>query len=165
SCGRSCGCGRSSTPTANGCGHERRLEGAQQGAEAPALPAPGAGVSELAFLSPGEAQVEAGFAPRAVSPLARALDGARGIRDLSLLGKLEVRGPSVGWLDSDLDVLRITPARALIVCAPEECAELRRSLPGLVVDLTGALAVIALESADLMRRLTDLDLSALSSAV
>jgi hypothetical protein len=121
-------------------------------------------LSELAFLSPGEASAEAGFAPRAASPLARALEGARGIRDLSLLGKLEVRGAAVGWLDSDLDVLRITPARALIVCSPEQCVELRRSLPGLVVDLTGALAGIALESADLMRRLTDLDLSSLPAA-
>ena len=118
-------------------------------------------MNELIFVSPGEARAERGFAPLATSPLARALQGARGIEDLSLLGKLEVRGAAVGWLDSDLDVLRITPARALVVCSPEECAELRRSLPGLVIDLTGALAGIALESADLMRRLTDLDLTAL----
>jgi hypothetical protein len=121
-------------------------------------------MSELAFLSPGEARAEGGFAPRVASPLARALEGARGIRDLSLAGKLEVRGPGVEWLDADLDVLRITPSRALIVCAPEECVELRRSLPGLVIDVTGALAGIALESADLMRRLTDLDLAALPAA-
>ena len=121
-------------------------------------------MSGLDFLSPGEARAERGFAPTLASPLARALEGARGIRDLSLVGKLEVRGSAVEWLDSDLDVLRITPARALIVCSPEECAELRRSLPGLVVDLTGALAGIALESVDLMRRLTDLDLSALPAA-
>jgi hypothetical protein len=121
-------------------------------------------LSELIFLSPGEARGERGFAPRATSPLARALQGARGIRDLSQLGKLEVRGAAVEWLDSDLDVLRITPARALIICAPERCVELRRTLPGLVVDLTGALAGIALESADLMRRLTDLDLSVLPAA-
>jgi hypothetical protein len=121
-------------------------------------------MSELAFLSPGEARAEGGFAPRVASPLARALEGARGIRDLSLAGKLEVRGPSVEWLDADLDVVRITPSRALIVCAPEECVELRRSLPGLVIDVTGALAGIALESADLMRRLTDLDLAALPAA-
>jgi hypothetical protein len=121
-------------------------------------------MSELSFLSPGEARTEGGFAPTVASPLARALQGARGIRDLSLAGKLEVRGAGVEWLDSDLDVLRITPSRALIVCAPEECVELRRSLPGLVVDVTGALAGIALESADLMRRLTDLDLSTLPAA-
>jgi len=121
-------------------------------------------MSELDFLSPGEARTERGFAPTVASPLARALEGARGIRDLSLVGKVEVRGSAVEWLDSDLDVLRITPSRALVVCAPEDCVELRRSLPGLVVDLTGALAGIELESADLMRRLTDLDLSALPAA-
>jgi hypothetical protein len=121
-------------------------------------------MSELSFLSPGEARAESGFAPTVASPLARALQGARGIRDLSLAGKLEVRGADVEWLDSDLDVLRITPSRAVIVCAPEECVELRRSLPGLVVDVTGALAGIALESARLMRRLTDLDLSSLPAA-
>jgi hypothetical protein len=121
-------------------------------------------MSELAFLSPGEARAVDGFAPRAASPLARALEGARGIRDLSLVGKLEVRGAGVEWLDANLDVLRITPSRALIVCAPEECVELRRSLPGLVIDLTGALAGIAIEGADLMRRLTDLDLAALPAA-
>lgn len=121
-------------------------------------------MSELTFLSPGEARAEGGFAPVPASPLARALEGARGIRDLSHVGKLEVRGSAVEWLDSDLDVLRITPARALVICAPERCAELRRSLPGLVVDLTGALAGIALERADLMRRLTDLDLSTLPAA-
>jgi hypothetical protein len=75
-----------------------------------------------------------------------------------------VRGAAVEWLDADLDVLRITPSRALIVCSPEECAELRRSLPGLVIDVSGALAGIALGSAELMRRLTDLDLSALPAA-
>jgi len=121
-------------------------------------------MSELAFLSPGEARAVDGFEPRAASPLARVLEGARGIRDLSLVGKLEVRGAGVEWLDANLDVLRITPSRALIVCAPEECVELRRSLPGLVIDLSGALAGIALESAHLMRRLTDLDLAALPAA-
>jgi hypothetical protein len=121
-------------------------------------------MSELAFLSPGEARAADGFAPAISSPLARALEGARGIRDLSLAGKLEVRGPDVEWLAADLDVIRITPARALVVCAPEECVELRRSLPGLVVDVTGALAGIVLEGAGLMRRLTDLDLSALPAA-
>ena len=66
--------------------------------------------------------------------------GATGIRDLSLLGKLEVRGPAVGDLGRDVDVLQLTPSRALVVCEPERCAELRASLPGFVVDLSGALA-------------------------
>ena len=57
-----------------------------------------AAVVSLAFLSPSAARAEAGFEPRAASPLARALAGAEGIDDLSLLGKLEVRGPAVGAL-------------------------------------------------------------------
>jgi hypothetical protein len=121
-------------------------------------------MSELAFLSPGEARAENGFAPRIASPLARALDGAQGLRDLSLLGKLEVRGAAVHELDADVEVIAITPARTLVVCPPERCDELRARLPGLVVDLTGAFAGIAVESAQLMRRLTDLDLAELPAA-
>lgn len=121
-------------------------------------------MSELDFVSPVEARAENGFAPRAASPLARALDGADEIRDLSSLGKLEVRGVGVGELDSDVETLAISPERTLVLCAPERCAELRASLPGLVVDVTGGLAGIAVESAELMRRLTDLDLAALPAA-
>jgi hypothetical protein len=113
-------------------------------------------VSDLAFLSPGDAP--------AASPLARALAGAHGVRDLSSLGKLEVRRVDVAALEVDAEVIRITPTRALVVCPPERRAELRSRLPGLVVDVSGALAGIELESAELMRRLTDLDLDGLPSA-
>jgi hypothetical protein len=99
-------------------------------------------VSDLAFISPG--------AGPTASPLARALDGAQGLRDLSLLGKLEV--------------ITITPHRALVVCEPADAAALRDRLPGLVIDVTSALAGIELESPELMRRLTDLDLDALPAA-
>jgi hypothetical protein len=121
-------------------------------------------MSGLAFLSPDAARSGDGFEPRAVSPLARALEGATGLRDLSLLGKLEVRGAAVGELGEGVDVLQITPSRALVVCEPKRCAKLRSSLPGFVVDLTGALAGLAVESPVLMRRLTDLDLGALPAA-
>jgi hypothetical protein len=122
-------------------------------------------MSELDFVSPAEARAEDGFAPQAASPLARALDGAAEIRDLSSLGKLEVRGGGgVGELGADVETLAISPDRTLVLCPPERCAELRTSLPGLVVDVTGALAGIAVESAELMRRLTDLDLAALPAA-
>jgi len=117
-------------------------------------------VSNLAFLSPDEARPEGGFAPLARSPLERALAGAEGIRDLSLLGKLELRG-STGGLDVEGDVITIEPHRALVVCATERCTELRRTLPGVVIDLTGALAGIEIEGDVLMRRLTDLDLARL----
>jgi hypothetical protein len=106
-------------------------------------------VSAFAFLSLGEAP--------AASPLARALVGTTGIRDLSLVRKLEVRGPAVGDLGPGVDVLRLTPARALVVgevAAP----------PGFVIDVTAALAGIAVEGPQLMRRLTDLDLGSLPAS-
>ena len=113
-------------------------------------------MSNLDFISPGAAP--------AASPLARALAGAEGIRDLSMLGKLEVRRADVGGLDVDAEVLRITPTRGLVICPPERRAELRGSLPGFVVDVSAALAGVEIEGAELMRRLTDLDLDRLPSA-
>jgi len=107
-------------------------------------------VSSPAFLSPGAAEV--------ASPLARALDGATGIRDLSLTRKLEVRGPAVGDLGPEVDVLQLTPRRALVVGEPA-------TRPGgFVVDVTAALAGIAVQGEALMHRLTDLDLSRLPAA-
>ena len=92
---RASGCGRSSTPKASGCARE------------------------LARLPLSDAaRAGDGFEPRESSPLARALDGATGIRDLSLLGKLEVRGPAVGELGADVEVLPITPTRTLVVGRP-----------------------------------------------
>ncbi len=120
-------------------------------------------MSGLAFLSPGAARAENGFEPRTASPLARALEGSRGLRDLSLLGKVEVRGSFL--LDGpDFEVIRITPQRALVLCEPARCAELLETYPGLAVDMTCALAGIELEGDTLMRRLTDLDLSRLPAA-
>jgi hypothetical protein len=115
-------------------------------------------VTELAFLSPDRAVASAGFEPRLASPLARALAGDTRVRDLSLVGKLEVRG-DVDALDIDAEVVLITPRRALVVCEYERCAELRARLGG--IDLTGALAGLELEVERAMRRLTDLDLDAL----
>jgi hypothetical protein len=109
-------------------------------------------VIELPFISPGAAP--------AVSPLAR----EHGIRDLSLLGKLEVRGTDVDALEVDAEVIRIAPRRALVVCESERRDELARALPGLVVDMTAAYAGIEVAGEQLMRRLTDLDLTALPAA-
>jgi hypothetical protein len=117
-------------------------------------------VSELAFLSIDAARAEGGFEPRATSPLARALAGAAAVRDLSGLGKIEVRG-DVDAIDVDAEVVRLGPRRALVLCQPERCAELRARLPELAVDVTGALAGLELEGEQAMRRLTDLDLGAL----
>jgi hypothetical protein len=113
-------------------------------------------MSDLAFVSPAEARPENGFLPRAASPLARALAVADGIRDLSLLQKLEVRGP-IAAIDVEADLIPITADRALVVRG----AALRERLPGTVVDVTAALAGIEVEGETLMRRLTDLALDCL----
>ena len=118
-------------------------------------------MSDLAFLSPDAAQAN-GFAPRPVSPLARALAGSEFV-DLSLRGKLEVRGP-VEDIDVDADVIPITPKRALVVCDPGRTGTLRARLPGTVVDVTAALAGIEVEGEPLMRRITDLALDRLPAA-
>jgi hypothetical protein len=116
-------------------------------------------MSDLAFVSPTEARPENGFVPRAASPLARALAGADGIRDLSLLRKLDVRGP-VATIDVEADVIPITPDRALVVCTKDGGA-LPEELAGTVVDVTAALAGIEVEGETLLRRLTDLRLDRL----
>ena len=106
-------------------------------------------MNEVAFLS-----TQAGE-PRLSSPLARALAGSDRIRDLSLLGKLEVRGD----VDATVgDVMRITPDRALVICDLDDAPALRAQLPGTVVDVTSALAGIEVEEEQLLRRLTDLAL-------
>src|SRR5262249_45417357 len=121
------------------------------------------GMSELAFVSPGEARPDGGFTPHPASPLARALDRADGLGDLSLLGKVEVRG-ELDDLPPDVEVIRITPRRALVLCPLERCAELLESLSGLTVDMTAALAGIELQGDRLFCRLTDLDADALPAA-
>jgi len=120
-------------------------------------------VSELAFLSVDRARSGDGFEPRFASPLARALAGTTRIRDLSRLGKIEVRG-DVDAIDVDAEVVRLGPRRALVLCEYERCADIRARLTGLVVDVTGALAGLELEGERVMRRLTDLDLDALPAA-
>jgi hypothetical protein len=120
-------------------------------------------VTGLDFISPDRARSEDIFEPRFASPLARVLAGTTAVRDLSRLGKIEVRG-DVEAIDVDAEVIRITPRRALVLCPYERCAELRAQLPGSVIDMTGALAGLELEGERAMRRLTDLDLDALPAA-
>jgi len=111
----------------------------------------------IAFLSPDRAERGENFEPQLASPLRRALGGDRRVRDLSGLGKIEVRG-DVDAIDTDAHVVRIASGRALVLCAYERCAELRGALPGTVIDMTGALAGLELADERAMRRLTDLDL-------
>ncbi len=120
-------------------------------------------MSELAFLSVDRGRTGNGFEPRFASPLARALAGTERIRDLSRIGKNEVRG-DVDAIDVDAEVVRLGPRRALVLCEYERCADIRARLPGLVVDVTGALAGLEVEGEPAMRRLTDLDLDALPAA-
>ena len=123
-------------------------------------------MTELGFLSPDRARGDVLF----TSPLRRALEGATAVRDLSELGKIEVRGDvaSNSLLLEDLGpgthVVRITPERALVLCPYEQCAELRAELRRrfrTIIDVTGALAGLELDGERAMRRLTDLNLDAL----
>lgn len=102
-------------------------------------------MSALEFLSPDLA------APEAVwrSPLERFLGD--GIEDLSRLAKFEVRG-ELGPVNGE--VVRLTPHRALVLCAREDAP------PG-AIDLSAALAGVRITDPRAMRRLTDLDLDKL----
>jgi sarcosine oxidase gamma subunit len=106
-------------------------------------------VTRLAFLSPHES----GLTP--VSPLDRV--EPRAFRDVSSLGKLEVRG------GVPADAIAIGPGRALVLVD----GDVRATRDALldqgyrVYDATAALAGLEVEGERLMRRLTDLDLDAL----
>jgi sarcosine oxidase gamma subunit len=123
-------------------------------------------MSTLEFLSARPAPTPA-FEPRLRSPLERAVSS--GFRDLSLtLAKFEVRGDLDRIAGEDL--IRITPARGLVVAPIEqgEAVEARlRQRVATVIDVTGALAALRIERPDaatLMRCLTDLDLERLPAA-
>ncbi|MGI9110677.1 MAG: hypothetical protein ACR2GT_00440 [Gaiellaceae bacterium] len=129
-------------------------------------------MTELAFLSPGLVRRGDDFEPALASPLRRALAGVDpglGLRDLSLTGKLVVRGDLDGVQSSLVrgeQLVRLAPARGLVF-APEVTADLRsrlRSRSRTVVDVSGGLAGLGLEGETLMRRLTDADLASLPAA-
>jgi len=103
------------------------------------------------------------------SPLRRALDGVDPavVRDLSLDGKVEVRG------DLDLveplageQLVRLSARRGLLLTSedPAEAVGRLRGQGVLAYDATGALAGMAIEGERLMRRLTDLNLERLPAA-
>lgn len=124
---------------------------------------------ELDFLSPDAAIAHDGSLPAMASPLRRALaHGGAHLADLSGLGKAEVRGElSDADVPPGAEALRIASRRHLVISAYEDGARVRAHLasPGrLVVDQTGALAGLAVRGERLMRRLTDLDLTALPAA-
>ena len=114
----------------------------------------------LAFLSPDQASPEAVWR----SPLERALAHAPAeITDVSLTGKLDVRGDVASLKTRALEIVRITPERALVLCDFTRTAEVRGKLEERfhVVDLSGTLAGLQVRGETVMRRLTDLDLTAL----
>ena len=114
----------------------------------------------LDFLSPDRADAEA----RWRSPLERGLEHAPPeIADLSLTGKLDVRGDLDSVDAKGVELFRITPERGLVLCDFTKTANVRASLADgfLVVDLSAALAGLQLRGEALVRRLTDLDLDSL----
>jgi hypothetical protein len=122
-------------------------------------------VTELAFLSPSACA--AGV--RLVPPLARALAQAGprdSPRDLSHLGKIEVRG-ELDPVDIPHRVVQFGAERALVICDAEEVPELLGELRQqfrFVLDQTAAFAAIEIAGEDLLRRLTDLDPGKLPAA-
>jgi hypothetical protein len=118
----------------------------------------------LGFLSPSGTAGEL-----LASPLARALADVDPdvVRDLSLDGKVELRGridevePEHGE-----ELIRFSPRRGLLLVDgdPVEIAERLRESGVLAYDATGALAGLAFEGEQVARRLTDLDLERLPAA-
>ena len=118
-----------------------------------------------AFLSPD--RCEPGV--RLVSPLERALAGIDPgrVRDRSHLGKLEVRGDVNDLEPAPGDRFhRIGPRHGLYV-HDGPTSVLRESLAArafTVIDQTAAYAAFEVHGEDLLRRLTDLDLTALPAS-
>jgi hypothetical protein len=117
-----------------------------------------------AFLSPS--RCEPGTL---TSPLRRSLEGADPdvVRDLWLDGVVEIRG--------DLDLVSSEPGEELVRHSPHrgflftdgdpaDVAARVRAGGALAYDATGALAGVAIANAQVMRRLTDLDLDDVPTA-
>jgi hypothetical protein len=120
-------------------------------------------MTDLAFLSPGRASAEAVWR----SPLERALRGAPPkISDISLTGKIEIRGDLDSFDVESVELVRITPARGLVLCDFTKTVELLERLRDdfLAIDVSGTLAGLQVRGGTLMRRITDLDLDALPAA-
>ena len=116
----------------------------------------------LDFLSPSRCAPET-----TASPLRRALEGSGHVVDLSLDGKLELRGElaRVGPLAGE-ELVRLSPRRGFLLTPhdPVEAVERVRAQGVLAYDATGGWAGFAREGETLMRRLTDLDLDRLPAA-
>jgi hypothetical protein len=120
-------------------------------------------MTDLAFLSPGRAAAEAVWR----SPLERALrDAPPEISDLSLTGKIEIRGDLDSFAAKGAELIPITPARGLVLCDFTKTVELLEPLSKqfFAVDASGTLAGLGVRGEALMRRITDLDLESLPAA-
>jgi hypothetical protein len=116
------------------------------------------------FLSPTRCAPET-----LASPLRRALESAdpAAVRDVSLEGVVEIRGnvddvsPAAGE-----ELVRLSQRRGFLFTGgdPAEAVERLRAGGALAYDATGALAGIAIVSEQVLRRLTDLDLTAIPTA-
>lgn len=122
-------------------------------------------MTELEFLSPDLATPDLAATEGAWrSPLERALrEAPPDISDVSLTGKLDVRGDLDSLDTKGIELVRITPERGLVLCDFTKTAAVRKRLRSefLVIDLSGALAGLQVQGETLMRRLTDLDLDSL----
>ena len=120
-------------------------------------------MSGLAFLSPGRATADAVWR----SPLERALrEAPPEITDLSLAGKIEIRGELNSLDAKGIELVRITPTRGLVLCDFTKAADLSQELRQqfLAIDVSAKLAGLSVRGEALMRRITDLDLDALPAA-
>jgi hypothetical protein len=120
-------------------------------------------MTELAFLSPGRASAEAMWR----SPLERALRGAPPeISDLSLTGKIEVRGDLDAFDLKGVELVPITPTRGLVLCDFTKTVDVLGRLRDdfLAIDVSGTLAGLQVRGETLMRRITDMNLDALPAA-
>jgi hypothetical protein len=119
----------------------------------------------LDFLSPDLATPDVAATQAAWrSPLERALSHAPAdVTDVSLTGKLEVRGQIDDLVPKGFEVIRITPDRALVLCDFTRTAQVRQQLSTdfFVTDMSAVFAGLQVRGETLMRRLTDLDLDAL----
>ena len=118
----------------------------------------------LAFLSPSSTATDL-----LTSPLERTLDGVdpEVVRDLSLQGKIELRGsldvvePAEGE-----ELIRLSPCRGYLLVEddPVEVVERIRGDGVRAYDATATLGGLAFEGERVARRLTDLDLDRLPAA-
>jgi len=119
-------------------------------------------VSVLDFLSPDLATPDVVAGQRAWrSPLERALSRAPAdVTDVSLTGKLEVRGAIDDLEPEGFELFQLTPDRALVFCDFTRTAQIREQLSAgfFVIDVSAVLAGLQVHGETLLRRLTDLDL-------